>query len=333
MATNKSLRCPTCKTLVLQGAEDFSVRPTLPLYLPGEPIQLEIQWQSAAQSTTPLTLEITTYPESDPANRVVIKTTLPNNDAPILPAPTTKGLQIIEAKLFDNIQNEKLPLAIYHSAFWIRNETFLNSGPRLSVNGNFFELDGHPLAVAGTTYMSSDTQRLYFAHPNVFIWNRDLAQIHEAGLNMLRTGWWTNWDKLCDENGQPYERTLRTIEAALMTARKYNLPVQFNFFAFLPDVLGGANAYLDPQAVRRQQTLISTIVARFHDVPYLAWDLINEPSFSKHLWTLLPNGDNIELQKWNEWLTQRYPNRSALAAVWNVLPSTTKGTISWQKKK
>jgi len=23
MATNKSLRCPTCKTLVLQGAEDF----------------------------------------------------------------------------------------------------------------------------------------------------------------------------------------------------------------------------------------------------------------------------------------------------------------------
>ena len=47
---------------------------------------------------------------------------------------------------------------------------------------------------------------------------------------MIRTGWWTGWDKFCDESGQPYERTLRTLEAYLMTARKYSLPVQFNFF-------------------------------------------------------------------------------------------------------
>ena len=86
----------------------------------------------------------------------------------------------------------------------------------------------------------------YFEHPNVYVWNQDLAQIHDAGLNMIRTGWWTGWDKFCDENGQPYERTLRTLEAYLMTARKYGLPVQFNFFAFLPDVLGGTNAFLDP---------------------------------------------------------------------------------------
>jgi len=54
-----------------------------------------------------------------------------------------------------------------------------------------------------------------------------------------------------------------------MTARKNGLPVQFNFFAFLPDVLGGVNPYLDPEAVRRQRTLISSIVTRFHDVPWL----------------------------------------------------------------
>jgi len=155
-----------------------------------------------------------------------------------------------------------------------------------------------------------------------------LAQIHAAGLNMLRAGWWTGWDKFCDENGQPYERTLRTVEAYLMTARKYNLPVQFNFFAFLPEVLGGANSYLDPQAVRKQQTLVSAVVARFHDVPYLAWDLINEPSFSKHLWTLLPNDDGVETAKWNEWLTARYADRAALAAAWNVLPAAVQGTIA-----
>jgi hypothetical protein len=113
-----------------------------------------------------------------------------------------------------------------------------------------------------------------------------------------------------------------------MTARKYGLPVQFNFFAFLPDVLGGANAYLDPQAVRRQQTLISSVVTRFHDVPYLAWDLINEPSISQHLWKTRPNGDPIELAAWNKWLTKRYPDRAKLAALWNVSPGSVAGTIS-----
>ncbi len=126
-------------------------------------------------------------------------------------------------------------------------KTILRSGPHLAVNHDYFELDGHPLAVVGTTYMSSEVQRLYFEHPNVYMWNQDIAQIQDAGLNMIRTGWWTGWDKFCDENGQPYERTLRTLEAYLMTARKNGLPVQFNFFAFLPDVLGGANAFLDPQ--------------------------------------------------------------------------------------
>jgi hypothetical protein len=176
--------------------------------------------------------------------------------------------------------------------------------------------------------MSSEAQRLFFDHPNVYVWNSDLSLIHSAGLNMIRTGWWTGWDKLCDESGRPYERTLRTVEAYLMTARKYNLPVQFNFFAFLPEVLGGANPYLDPEAVRKQQTLISSVAARFHDVPYLAWDLINEPSFSKQLWRMRPDYDPIELAAWNAWLNQKYPDRPALAAAWNVPPASVAGAIS-----
>jgi hypothetical protein len=241
----------------------------------------------------------------------------------ILPPPAGKGFFVLEGQLLEGDRVR----AIYHSGFWIRDQAYLRSGSRLSVNHDYFELDGHPLAVVGTTYMSSEVQRLFFEHPNVYVWNQDLGQIHDAGLNMIRTGWWTGWDKFCDENGQPYERTLRTLEAYLMTARKYGLPVQFNFFAFLPDVLGGSNAFLDPAAVRRQQTLISAVVARFHEVPFLAWDLINEPSFSQHLWTMRPNGDSIELTAWNEWLSKRYPDRAKLAVMWNVPPQSIGGTI------
>src|SRR6266542_2838821 len=313
----------TLAVAAIQGSQEFTVRPVLPLYLPGDAVELEVVSHSAQQSTEPLALRITTYPDLQPSSRSVVTVAFPILRPPLLPAPNAKGLWIIEAQL---LEGNKLR-AVYHSGFWIRDEAYLRSGPRLGVNRDFFELDGHPLAVVGTTYMSSEVQRLYFEHPNVYVWNQDLAQIHDAGLNMIRSGWWTGWDKFCDENGKPYERTLRTLEAYLMTARKYGLPVQFNFFAFLPDVLGGMNPYLDPEAARKQKTLISAVAARFHDVPFLAYDLINEPSFSKRLWTMRPNGDWIENQKWNEWLNKHYPNRANLAAAWNVPITSVQGTI------
>jgi hypothetical protein len=308
----------------LQGALQFSVRPTLPLYLSGEPIELETIFQSAAKSTTPLTVQVSSYPEGNPAQKQSATISLPTSTTTLLPAPAEKGLHIIEARLMEGSTLR----AIYHSAFWIRDEAYLRSGPKLGVNADYFTLDENPLAVVGTTYMSSEVQRLYFDHPNVYVWNSDLGLIHSAGLNMLRTGWWTGWDKICDESGRPYERTLRTLEAYLLTARKYRLPVQFNFFAFLPEILGGVNPYLDSEAVRKQQMLVATVAARFHDVPFLAWDLINEPSFSKYLWRMRPNGDPVELAAWNAWLAHKYPDRAALAAAWNLRPDSVSGTIS-----
>ena len=305
-----------------KGEELFAVRPVLPLYLPGESVELQVDWQAATPGSG-MSIKVTAFSESEPSNRATLTGAMPSIGPMILPPPAGKGFFVLEAQLLEGDRVR----AIYHSGFWIRDEAYLRSGPHLSVNHDYFELDGHPLAVVGTTYMSSEVQRLFFEHPNVYVWNQDLGQIHDAGLNMIRTGWWTGWDKFCDENGQPYERTVRTLEAYLMTARKYGLPVQFNFFAFLPDVLGGSNAFLDPAAVRRQQTLISAVVARFHDVPFLAWDLINEPSFSQHLWTMRPNGDSIELAAWNEWLIKRYPDRTKLAALWNVPPHSIAGTI------
>jgi len=317
---------PQLAQQALRGSEEFIVRPEFPLYLPGEPIQLEVTWHSSEQPA--LSIRVASFPDDRKKDdhlqdRSEVSGMLSASESLLLPAPKTGGFHIVEAQLLEGDRVR----AVYRSGFWIRDEAYLRSGPRLTVNKNYFELDGQPLAVVGTTYMSSETQRLYFDHPNAYVWNRDLAQIHGANLNMIRTGWWTGWDKLCDETGQPYERTLRTMEAYLMTARKNGLPVQFNFFAFLPDVLGGTNAYLDPASVRRQQTLISSVVARFHDVPWLAWDLVNEPSISQHLWTTRPNGDPFESEKWNQWIAHRYTDRAALAAAWNLPAGAVEGNV------
>jgi hypothetical protein len=297
-----------------RGSQEFSVRPVLPLYFEDEPVQFEIVWRTAKKSAEPQTVKITAFPELEPSNRSVLTVDLPASQPPALPPAKTKGMWIVEAE----VREGNAVRAVYHSGFWVRDLAYLRSGPRLSVNRDYFLLDDHPLAVVGTTYMSSEVQRLFFEHPNVYVWDHDLGQVQASGLNMIRTGWWTGWDKFSDEEGQPYERTLRTIEAYLMTARKHSLPVQFNFFAFLPEVLGGSNPYLDPEAVRKQQTLITSVVARFGEVPFLAWDFINEPSISYRLWTMRPSRDSIELEKWNEWLSKRYPDRMALAAAWNV---------------
>src|SRR5215475_2562344 len=245
----------------LRGSEEFIVRPVLPLYLPGEPVQLNVTWHSTTASAADLKVKIGLFPQAEPSQRSETTSPVSSSEPLLLPAPTGKGLFVVEAQL---LQGDTIR-AIYRSGFWIRDESYLRSGPRLTVNKDYFEVDGVPTAVVGTTYMSGETQRLYFEYPNVYVWNQELGEIHAAGLNMIRTGWWTGWDKFCNENGEPYDRTLRTLEAYLMTARKYGLPVQFNFFAFLPEVLGGVNPYLDPQAVRRQRALISSVVARFHD--------------------------------------------------------------------
>jgi hypothetical protein len=305
---------PTLVFAARRGAEEFIVRPVLPLYLPGEPVELQISWKSAQPAESGLSVRLVISSDQPNAPKTTQSVKLPAPLPVVIPPPKTRGLFTVSAELLDGSQIR----AIYHSGFWIRDLDYLRSGPRLSVNSNYFELNGQPLAVVGTTYMASDVQRLYFDHPNVYVWDQGLHQISAAGLNMIRTGWWTGWDKFCDEEGRPYERTLRTLEAFLMTARRHGLPVQFEFFAFLPDVLGGENAYLDPQAVRRQTNLISSVVGRFHDVPFLAWDLINEPSFSKYVWRMRPNGDRFELDAWNHWLDARYPDRAALADAWNL---------------
>src|SRR5882762_11375208 len=203
----------------VQGAESFTVRPTLPLYLPGEPVEAQVLWNGFGKTSVNLSVKIAVFPQEQPSDRAEAVATLPAVTPVLLPAPKEKGLHIIEAQLLENGKVR----AFYRSGFWIRDLDYLKSGPKVSVNKDYFELDGKPLAVVGTTYMSSEVQRLYFEYPNVYVWNRELGQINSAGLNMVRTGWWTGWDKFCNENGEPYERTYRTLEAYLMTARKIEL--------------------------------------------------------------------------------------------------------------
>jgi hypothetical protein len=304
----------TLTEFATRKADRFTFRPHVPLFVPGESLDFSFEpygmgsdWPAGDQ----LRIRVTSEDKAQP-----VELTLPADSTHPLTLPASAaaghGLHTVEATLL----RDGKPLRIYRSGFWVRDWDYLLSGPKLTVGSDYFELDGKPLPVVGTTYMSSDVARLYLSKPNAWVWDQDMAQIHGEGLNMIRSGLWTGWDPLIGANGEMSEDALRTIEAFLMCARHNHLPVQFNLFAFLPENLGGENAYLDPVAWHAQALYVGSMARRFHAVPFLAWDLINEPSANGNLWHTQPSGDAFEQAAWRKWLAARYPDQAALLDAW-----------------
>jgi hypothetical protein len=306
--------------LALRRNDRFAFRPRVPLFVPGEALEFAYTPADAlASEPAGDQLHVRVLAEDGSAH---YDQTVPVESTITLPASAAegKGFHTVEATLL----RAGKPLRAYRSGFWMRDWQYLLSGPRLTAGSDYFELNGKPLPVVGTTYMAGDVSRLYLMLPNAYVWDRDMAQIHAAGLNMIRTGLWTGWQHELTPNGTMSEAALRTIEALLMCARHNDLPVQFNLFAFYPDTFGGENGYLDPVALHAESLYARSLVDRFHAVPFLAWDLINEPSANRNLWKTLPDYDPFEDGGWRKWIAGRYPDRAKLLHDW-VEPSLGMG--------
>src|ERR1017187_3351403 len=249
------------------------------------------------------------------------------------------------------------PREFYQNAFWVEDQSLLTSGPVLGVAGDFLTRDGKPFFPVGTNYFTTDEDGWDFAGPrNAWIWEKDFAEMERSGVSFVRTGVWMPYFEFLDPaTGAAPERFLRNLEAYLLCARHHNIVVNFTFYAFMPRPgMGltkqppgracgaappaepaaagaapppGPNPYLDPAAIRAELSSVLSVVERFKNVPWLCWDLINEPSFSNpdRLWKgNTPNGDPVELAAWQKWLTRKYGSLAALASAWTVTPEQLK---------
>lgn len=199
------------------------------------------------------------------------------------------------------------------TGFWVYNEAYLTTASPFSVNRDYFVRDGKPYPVMGTTYMAGDTHRKFLLEPNPAVWERDFANMKEAGVNWIRTGVWTSWKRYMLDPGAMEEGVLRAFAAFLLTARKHDIPITFNFFAFWPEEWGGVNPYLDPRSLQAQGEFIAAFTQRFAKVPDLSWDFINEPSATspERCWSMRPNYDAYERKAWQAWLKRREGDFSA----------------------
>jgi hypothetical protein len=221
----------------------------------------------------------------------------------------------------------------YQNGFLVTDRSVLASGPVLGVHGDFLTLDGKPFFPVGTNYFTTEENGWDFSSPrNAWIWDKDFAEMAAHGVSFVRTGVWMPNGKFIEgSTGGVNERFLRNLEAFLDCAHRHNIAINFTFFAFSPrsgnfslDPDAAAtppNPYLDPGAVNAEQAYIRSVLERFKDVPWLSWDLINEPSFSNPRQIFkgnYPNGDPAEIAAWHKWLSQKYGNLSVLGEAWRV---------------
>ena len=197
--------------IALRRNDRFAFRPRLPLFLPGEALEFRFK-PSDPMAEQPDGDQLRVRVTAEDGTVLYDQTAaFPGAHRLTLPASAEggRGFHTVEATL---IRDGK-PLRIYRSGYWMRDWDYLLSGPKLTVGSDYFQLDGKPLPVVGTTYMSSDVSRMYLMLPNAYVWDHDMAQIRAAGLNMIRTGLWTAWKPELAANGQMSEDALRTVEA------------------------------------------------------------------------------------------------------------------------
>jgi hypothetical protein len=226
----------------------------------------------------------------------------------------------------------------YANGFFVEDQSSLQSGAVLGVHGDFLTRDGKPFFPVGTNYFSTEANGWDFSGPrNAQVWEDDFADMERHGVSFVRTGVWMSNAKFVEPlTGQVNERFLRNVEAFLAAAQRHHIAINFTFFAFVPgsgersrgpNARGPepppANPYLNRETVHAEQEYVLSVVRRFARVPFLSYDLINEPSFSNPRLVFhgnVPNGDPSELAAWHEWLREKYPSLDALAAAWYVPP-------------
>ncbi|MEK4451047.1 beta-galactosidase [Paenibacillus sp. FSL L8-0506] len=238
-----------------------------------------------------------------------------------IPLEISRGLyQILcEAEASDG------EVRILRQGFWGHAPELLAAGHPVTSGRDYFIKDGRPLPVVGMTYMASDVARKFLFLPNVGVWDRDMGQMRKAGINWIRTGIWTAYRNVMQDDGHVSEEVLRAIDAFIMTAKKHDLQVTFTFFSFTPETWGGVNPYLDPQSVEAQKRFIRSIVSRHKDSSNVDWDLINEPSMfdPARIFSDGPSSchDRFERQAFMEWLQERHGVIDVLQERWNMTPA------------
>jgi hypothetical protein len=317
-----------------QGAVDFSIETLFSALRPGEPPVITVHLRIPRQQRSSTTVQGEVRLELASEKESIATATLPVPAGGIadLDAPFHQSLPPGFYTISGVYSEGGHAREFYRNGFLVTDLSALASGPALGVRGDFLTLDDKPFFPVGTNYFTTEENGWDFSGPrNAWVWEKDFAEMAAHGVSFVRTGVWMQNGKFIEGNtGGANERFLRNVEAFLNCANRHHIAVNFTFFAFSPHSgpaprnpadAAQPNPYTDPASVEAEQAYVRSVVERFKNVPWLSWDLINEPSFSNpgHIFKgNYPNSDSTETAAWHKWLSQKYNSLSALADAWRV---------------
>lgn len=318
-----------------RGVTEMWLKPGYASYDPGDRAKLIFQWQTLGRSAAygdentnkewTFTLAFGKDSDGEPLPEWTQTYNLaasPNLQSITINVPLelSEGQYTMRADLISNTGERRT----LRQSIWCRDDRMLQEGEPLTCDRDYFLKNGRPLPIVGMTYMTSDVARNFVFLPNVSVWDRDMAAMKKAGINYIRTGIWTGYRNIMLLDGHPSEEVLRAIDAFVMTAKKHDLELTFNFFAFTPELWEGLNPYLDPRSVEAQKRYILSIVSRHRLTSNVHWDLINEPSMfdPKQIFSRGPRSshDPYEKAAYREWLKQRHGSIRVLQERWGMSP-------------
>ncbi|MFZ0305759.1 MAG: beta-galactosidase [Terracidiphilus sp.] len=320
-----------------QGATELSVELQFSAIRPGETPQITVHLNSPHLEKTHAKLAGEVKVQVSSEDGTVDSISLPVADAAAanLPVPAKSDLAPGFYTVTATFSAGATFREFYQNGFWVEPATTVDSGPELGVHGNFLTEDGQPFLPVGTNYFTTEENGWEFSSArNAWVWEKDFAEMAAHGVSFVRTGVWFPNTSFVDKDGGVNQRFLRNLEAYLLCAQRHKIAVNFTFFAFTPKYDGSlrgkkpeppvANPYLDPASLATENAYVRSVVDRFKNVPFLSYDLINEPSFSNpyHVFQgSYPNGDPAELAAWHKWLSRKYDGKlDALASAWRVTP-------------
>lgn len=301
-----------------EGPSEFEVRPSFACYYGDERPAFTVRLKRPRVVTEPCELNL-----SDEAGKTIVKL--------VVPLTASAPLAVGEAQMpsgspalppgFYRVEAQLGPLRC-ETGFLFAKAPGMEGGTPSTCNRDYFLRDGKPFIITGTTYMGADAQRKFLLEPNPYVWDRDFAEMKRAGVNVVRTGIWTGWKQIMPELGRVEEGCLRALDAFLAVARRHDIAVIFNLFAFFPEMWGGRNPYLDPHSVQAQKEFLFQLAERCRGVNDLTWDLINEPAFCSpaHPFNCRPNYDDYERAAWRRWVKARFPDETKLREMWGLTP-------------
>lgn len=198
------------------------------------------------------------------------------------------------------------------TAFCVRSEAVLRSGPELRWVGNQMTVDGRATFLVG----SNQTGMMYYSpHETPLVWDRDFANMAAHNFHLLRILHFSPYSSGGYEGtptnnpldlAQRPERLVRQMDAIVQLAQKHRVGIFLSLHDWMS--VGLTDAELAAQADWNRFW-----AGRYRDVPGIIYDIQNEPSVD------VPDRPDM-LALWNAFLQERYGSDAALRAAWAQHP-------------